>query len=121
MFSIGVASKFLGISPKTLRRWEIKGMINPSKTVGGHRRYSFSQLYNLRRNKNLEVSNNSLNRVGVIYARVSTHIQKKRGDLQRQIDTIKDSCDKANISIKRIYNDTGSGLNMNRRGLWSMI
>src|SRR3989337_3644496 len=38
--SIRQASEFLNVSTKTLRRWEAKGILQPSRTLGGHRRYS---------------------------------------------------------------------------------
>jgi len=39
--SIRQASEFLNVSTKTLRRWETKEILKPSRTLGGHRRYSF--------------------------------------------------------------------------------
>ena len=37
--SIDEAARKLGVSTKTLRRWEAEGKIKPSHTLGGHRRY----------------------------------------------------------------------------------
>ena len=42
--SIQDAADRLGVSTKTLRRWEAKGLIVPERTVGNQRRYSISQL-----------------------------------------------------------------------------
>ncbi len=42
--SIHEASEFLGVSTKTLRRWEAKKVLVPVRTAGGHRRYSFKKL-----------------------------------------------------------------------------
>jgi len=39
LFSIGEASKALGVSIATLRRWEVEGRLMPENTAGGHRRY----------------------------------------------------------------------------------
>ena len=42
--TIREAAYFLGVSTKTLRRWEKKGLIKPIRTPGGHRRYNVSSL-----------------------------------------------------------------------------
>ena len=39
-YSISEVAAILGISDKTLRRWEAKGSINPLRTLGNQRRYS---------------------------------------------------------------------------------
>ena len=41
------ASKYLGVSQDTLRRWEKKGRLIPRRTMGGHRRYLRRQLEEL--------------------------------------------------------------------------
>jgi DNA-binding transcriptional MerR regulator/quercetin dioxygenase-like cupin family protein len=50
---IGDASRTLGISPATLRLWERQGLIEPSRTPGGNRRYSEQDLALLRRIRHL--------------------------------------------------------------------
>jgi excisionase family DNA binding protein len=42
--SINEAAKHLGVSTKTLRRWEASGTLLSLRTQGGHRRYSISDL-----------------------------------------------------------------------------
>ena len=42
--SIQDAADRLGVSTKTLRRWETKGLITPHRTVGNQRRYSLTQI-----------------------------------------------------------------------------
>lgn len=44
MLNITEASEILGVSTKTLRRWEKDGKISPFRTPGGHRRYDKEQL-----------------------------------------------------------------------------
>jgi excisionase family DNA binding protein len=34
------AAKYLGVSIRTLYRWEDSGLLKPRRTPGGHRRYS---------------------------------------------------------------------------------
>lgn len=42
--SIGKAAKELGVSNRTLRRWEKAGKITAERTPKGHRRYELGQL-----------------------------------------------------------------------------
>ncbi|HEB14041.1 MAG TPA: MerR family transcriptional regulator, partial [candidate division WWE3 bacterium] len=48
LLPIGKAAQYLGISTKTLRRWENQGRISPSRTQGNQRRYSLSDLEDLK-------------------------------------------------------------------------
>lgn len=47
--SISKAAKFLQVSPDTLRNWEKEGKLLPSRTHGGARRYSATELINLKK------------------------------------------------------------------------
>ena len=38
------AAKVLGVSIRTLYRWEDDGLINPRRTPGGHRRYRLADI-----------------------------------------------------------------------------
>lgn len=53
--TIADASRFLGVSQDTLRRWEKKGTLIPRRTVGGHRRYSRTQLERILRQPSSQV------------------------------------------------------------------
>ena len=55
-----------------------------------------------------------------IYARVSSHKQSKRGALNRQIELLKNYENLNDYRLIKIYKDIGSGLNTNRKGLWSL-
>lgn len=60
-------------------------------------------------------------RIDVIYARVSTHKQKERGDLDRQIQSLKDFAINKNPKSLETITDVASGLNDNRKGLNKII
>jgi len=38
------AATLLGVTVKTLHRWELNGKIRSSRTAGGHRRYDIADL-----------------------------------------------------------------------------
>lgn len=56
-----------------------------------------------------------------IYARVSSHEQKNRGDLERQVLDIMNACEKEGLDKPIIIRDTRSGLNTKRKGLVRLI
>ncbi len=49
VYGISVTSELTGIGPQTLRLYERRGLITPSRTGGGTRRYSEEDLYRLSR------------------------------------------------------------------------
>ncbi|MFX1536951.1 MAG: IS607 family transposase [Promethearchaeota archaeon] len=52
-----------------------------------------------------------------ICARVSSHDQKKKGDLNRQIEAAKEYCKERGASNPQVFHDVSSGMNTNRSGL----
>ena len=48
LFSIQEVANILGVSAKTLRRWEEKGILKPHRTPGNQRRYTQEQIDNFR-------------------------------------------------------------------------
>ncbi|MHA1359054.1 MAG: MerR family DNA-binding transcriptional regulator [Candidatus Helarchaeota archaeon] len=94
-----LSALYLGIYPKTLRRWDAARLVRPAfRTPGGHRRYDLAALKALRRptapalptppHPAMPVRAITYARVAITYARVSSSLQKKRGDLQRQIEEL---------------------------------
>jgi excisionase family DNA binding protein len=92
------ASFLYNVSQETLRDWANTGKIEWCKTEGGHRRY-----------KRIEQTTFPKVRYSVIYARVSS--KKQEGDLQRQIEFIKQKCPN-----HKVIQDIGSGINSKRQG-----
>ena len=85
MYSIGIAASILGVCIKPMRRWEMKKKISCMRTLGGHRRISIQEIKRLlqKHRKVPHISLNSPEQKCAIYARVSSHKQSKRGDLDR--------------------------------------
>ena len=67
---IGKASKILGVSIETIRRWDRAGKIPSERTPQGHRRYDLSKI-----SQNPKISKKEMCRT-IAYARVSSHDQK---------------------------------------------
>ena len=113
MLTMNEACQFLHICKNTMRRWEDAGMIVPTRTAGGHRRYLKEDL--------LRLTNNHFpkhKKITVGYCRVSTSGQK--ADLDRQVAVVTNYCEKNGYRF-RIIKDVGSGLNYNKKGLNELI
>lgn len=107
---IGEASKFLGVTPQTLRRWEREGRLVPDrKTEGNTRYYDLDRLLGIRE---IEAD------LTVGYARVSGHDQK--ADLQRQAELLSSYCTSKGWTYE-IVRDLGSGMNYRKKGLKYLI
>jgi predicted site-specific integrase-resolvase len=111
--SISKAAKEIGVTAKTLRRWEEQGKIEVERTAGGHRRYDLAKLQGVIPRKPQPGGRKTIG-----YARVSSHDQKD--DLVRQIALIESFC-AANGWSYEIVEDLGSGLNYRQRGLRQMV
>ena len=112
LYSIGEASKALGVSITTLRRWEAEGRLIPEHTAGGHRRYDLAKL-------KPEVYRSVVDtRRTVAYARVSSHDQKE--DLNRQQQVLELYCAQQGWSF-RLISDLGSGMKYYKKGLKQLL
>ncbi|MHA1746260.1 MAG: MerR family transcriptional regulator [Promethearchaeota archaeon] len=84
MFSIGMAAMIVGVCTKTLRRWEKRALITPKRTLEGHRRYSMVDLMQVGYNNEKTKTSKQIppKKLTLLYSRVFSHKQKKRGDLE---------------------------------------
>ena len=123
MYSIGMAATFLGVCVKTLRRWHAKGLITCYRTLGGHRRFPLNELFRIleMRQDEQEKKDMNINDSCAIYSRVSSHKQSKRSDLDRQVGKVSAHAKNQGHVFYKVYKDVGSGLNVNRKALWTMI
>ena len=44
MISISEAGRLLGVTPRTLKRWDTEGKLKVYRTLGNHRRYKLSDI-----------------------------------------------------------------------------
>jgi MerR family transcriptional regulator, heat shock protein HspR len=75
VYVISVAAELAGMHPQTLRIYERRGLIEPSRTPGGSRRYSPADIRRLQQIQAL--TNEGVSIVGVI------HVLQLQGDLDR--------------------------------------
>lgn len=112
LLNIKEASDFLNVCQDTLRKWDRSGKLVPITTVGGHRRYQKEKLEEFIG----IIKSDETSDVVATYARVSSHEQKQKGDLDRQSQRISEYCAKKKFRVEYIIKDVGSGLSDTRSG-----
>lgn len=83
VYSIAVAAELVGLGEQTLRLYERKGLLEPSRTSGGTRRYSEDDLSILRRV--VELLDAGVNLVG---ARHVLELEADNRLLRSQLDAL---------------------------------
>ena len=108
LITIREASDLLGVSIKTLRRWEQQGKIASIRTVGGHRRFRPGDL----------LQSGQETRFIVGYARVNRPEQKPQ--LDTQIKALEDFCHQQGQPFE-ILTDIGNGVSYNRPSFMRLV
>ena len=98
VYVISVAAELAGVHPQTLRVYERKGLLDPSRTSGGSRRFSERDLDRLRQIQRL--TNEGLNLEGV--KRV-LELQAEVDRLQRELEATRQSAREAVAITHRQY------------------
>lgn len=106
MYSPKKFSELVGVSVKTLQRWDREGTLIAKRNPKNRRYYTEEDL---REYKGLSKLDSSV----IVYCRVSTRNQKD--DLKNQEDFLMQYCNSKGIIVDKVYRDFGSGLNYNRK------
>lgn len=101
-------AELLGVSVKTLQRWDRDGVLKANRTPTDRRYYTYDQYLQF---KGIQTENDI--RDIVIYARVSTKNQKD--DLKNQLEFLRQYCNSKGIIVNQCIEEFGSGLNYNRK------
>jgi MerR family transcriptional regulator, heat shock protein HspR len=98
VYVISVAAELAGVHPQTLRVYERKGLLDPSRTQGGSRRFSEEDLERLRHIQSL--TNAGLNLEGV---RRVMELEDEVERLRRELSTTRDEAREAVAITHRQY------------------
>jgi len=93
LYSISVAAELAGLHPQTLRIYEREGLLQPSRSPGGTRRYSHNDITRL-----LEISaltGDGLNLAGI---RQVLALQEQTRRLQAELDQLKNASKNRNAT-----------------------
>ena len=100
-------AEMIGVSVKTLQRWDREGKLRAQRTPTDRRYYTHKQYVDymgiVQQNKGKTI----------IYARVSTSNQKD--DLKNQVEFLKQYANVKGIIVDEVFEDVGSGLDYNRK------
>lgn len=94
VYVISVAAELAGVHPQTLRVYERRGLLDPSRTSGGSRRFSERDLARLRRIQ--ELTNAGLNLEGV----------RQVLRLEAEVDRLRVELDKAQVEAREAVERT---------------
>ncbi len=100
-------AELIGVSVKTLQRWDREGTLKANRTPTDRRYYTYDQYLQFK-----GVTTESDSRQTIIYARVSTKNQKD--DLQNQVSFLRQFCNARGMIVDQCIEEYGSGLNYNR-------
>jgi len=100
VYVISVAAELAGVHPQTLRIYERKGLVEPSRTGGGNRRYSQRDIERLRRIGMLTRS--GLNLAGVRHVlELEAEVERLRAELERVRDEARDTIERTHRHYRR--------------------
>jgi len=114
LYSMKEASRLTGLTVRYLQILNKEGKIECVRTPGGRRRIAESEIKRLRGKRKKDER-------WAIYARVSSYDQKAKGDLERQIECLKEIIEKQGKEIAIVKWDVGSGLSDRRKGLKELM
>lgn len=94
VYVISVAAELAGVHPQTLRIYERKGLLEPSRTPGGSRRYSDADISLLRRIQ--ELTDEGLNLAGV----------KRVLELEQEVASLRVELDQLRAQMREAIQET---------------
>lgn len=108
--SAGEAAHVLGVSVKTIQRWDKAGLLPVIRTATNQRRIPVDAIHQL-----LNAPGKSLR--CALYARVSSAKQEQEGNLTRQVEHLQQVASERGYQVVARIQEQASGLNEKRKGL----
>jgi MerR family transcriptional regulator/heat shock protein HspR len=98
VYVISVAAELVGMHPQTLRNYERSGLLDPSRTRGGSRRFSDDDIAKLRRIQQLTHEGHNLEGVRRILA-----LEREVASLRDELQILRSSFERAVRETHRSY------------------
>ena len=115
----GEVAKLLGVTARTVTNYADAGKLTVERGETGQRIVQKSELLRYLGSRGLLANEDT--RKDAVYARVSTHKQAERGDLDRQITDILAFAALHSPKDLLVFKEVGSGLNDNRKQLNKLL
>ncbi len=111
------AAAELGISIRTLYRWEEAEKLHTVRTVGNQRRIPIEEISRLRRAGRGQLGAERC----VLYARVSSVRQEQDGNLARQTARLREAANARGYEVVQVITEQASSLNERRKGVKKLL
>ena len=108
--SAGEAARALGVSVKTIQRWDKAGLLPVIRTATNQRRIPVENIHQLLKGQGKALR-------CAIYARVSSAKQEQEGNLTRQVERLQRVAQERSYEMVALIQEQASGLNEKRTGL----
>lgn len=118
-YTIGEVAALLNIHVKTIQRWDREGIFKCERTHTNRRVVNRDNLIAVLNDRGMLFNDINNSKIDVIYARVSSHEQKTKGDLDRQVAFLAQSV--KDLKNPTILAEVGSGLNDKRKKLHQLL
>jgi putative resolvase len=109
------AASALGISVKTVHRWDAAGKLRTVRTAGNQRRIPIEEISRLRRQGSGQAER------CVLYARVSSGPQEQDGNLARQTERLKEAATERGYEVVQVIMERSSSLNEHSSGMKRLL
>ena len=113
IYNVTEFAEMIGKSVRTMQRWDREGILVAYRSPSKRRYYTHTQYLEY-----IGQPKGSLEKVNVIYARVST--KNQQDDLKNQLEFLKHYTLSEGYTISNVYTDYGSGMNYNRKN-WNKL
>lgn len=120
-YTTGDVAKVFGVTVRSIILWDKKGKISFDRTPTDRRIISREDLITYLEKENLLYDDSIRSKRDVIYCRVSSHEQKQKGDLDRQVVAVMTYATDMNLQNPLILQEVGSGLNDNRKHVQKLL
>ena len=108
--SAGEAARALGVSVKTIQRWDKAGLLPVIRTATNQRRIPVETIHQLLKGQGKALR-------CAIYARVSSAKQEQEGNVSRQVERLQQKASERGSQVVALIQEQVSGLNEKRKGL----
>jgi putative resolvase len=109
------AANELGVSTKTIHRWDEAGKLRTVRTAGNQRRIPVEEIVRLRKQGERAAQR------CVLYARVSSIRQEQDGNLARQTARLREAATLRGYEVVQVITEHASSLNEKRKGMKRLL
>ncbi|HUO49262.1 MAG TPA: helix-turn-helix transcriptional regulator [Acidimicrobiales bacterium] len=100
VYVISVAAELAGMHPQTLRIYERRGLVDPTRTSGGNRRYSERDIERLRHIQELTAAGMNLEGVRRVLA-LEAEVDRLRTELERTRTEVRETIEQTHKQYRR--------------------